>query len=62
MLDKGIIQESKSPWTSSVVIVKKKDSMYRFCVEYRKLNEVTWKDIYPLPNIEDTFNTLAEAR
>ena len=62
MLDKGVIREFQSPWSSPVVIVKKKDGSYRFCVDYRKLNDVTWKDCYPLPNIEDNFHALSGAR
>ena len=53
--DKGFTQESQSPWSAPVVIVKKKDSSYRFCVDYRKLNDVTSKKCFSLPNIEDTF-------
>ena len=43
---------------SSTVLVRKKDGMMRFCVDNRWLNDATFKDSYPLPNIEDTFNSL----
>ena len=60
MKDKGVIQELQSPWSAPMVIVKKKDGLYQFCIDYRKLNDVTSKD--PLPNIEDTFNMLSGDR
>ena len=49
MEKRGIIQPSKSPWASPVVLVRKKDNTLRFCVDYRKVNELTKKDVYPLP-------------
>ncbi|GBM21042.1 Retrovirus-related Pol polyprotein from transposon 297 [Araneus ventricosus] len=58
MVHNGIIEESSGPWTSPIVLVKKKDGSTRFCVDYRKLNEITKKDSYPLPRIDDTLDAL----
>ena len=55
MQEQGVIEPSTSPWTSPVVLVKKKDGSLRFCVDYRKLNDVTVKDSYPLPRIDEIF-------
>lgn len=61
MLSKGVIQESSSPWAAPVILVKKKDSTWRFCVDYRRLNTVTKKDVYPLPRIDDAIDCLFAA-
>ena len=61
MLDREIIQPSQSPWSSNVVIVKKKDGSHRFCVDFRKLNLITKKDVYPLPRISEVLDTLGNA-
>ncbi|GBN32942.1 Retrovirus-related Pol polyprotein from transposon 297 [Araneus ventricosus] len=58
MVDNGIIEESSGPRASPIVLVKKKDGSTRFCVDYRKPNEITKKDSYPLPRIDDTLDAL----
>ena len=62
MQEKDVIQQSSSPWASPIVLVKKKDGTTRFCVDYRKLNNVTRKDAYPLPRIDLTLDTLSGSR
>ena len=59
MLDQKVIEQSESPWVSTIVLVQKKDRGVRFCVEYRKLNRATKLDEFPLPRIDDTFDCLA---
>ncbi|GBL91656.1 hypothetical protein AVEN_71314-1 [Araneus ventricosus] len=49
IVENGIIEESSGPWASPIVLVKKEDGSKRFCVDYRKLNEITKIDSYPLP-------------
>ncbi|GFU25503.1 hypothetical protein TNCV_3621031 [Trichonephila clavipes] len=59
MQENDIIEPSSSPWASPIVLVRKKDGSTRFCVDYRKLNDVTKKDSYPLPRIDDTLDTFS---
>ena len=63
LLERGAIQPSRSPWSAPVVVVRKKGTgAIRLCVDYRRLNQVTVKDSYPLPRIEESFNALAGAQ
>jgi len=55
---KGFIRPSASPWGAPVLLVKKKDGKSRLCVDYRKLNEVTIQNKYPLPRIDDLMDQL----
>jgi hypothetical protein len=55
---KGYIKPSSSPWGAPVLFVKKKDGRMRLCVDYQALNEVTVKNKYPLPRINDLFDQL----
>uniref|UniRef100_A0A224Z164 Tick transposon n=1 Tax=Rhipicephalus zambeziensis TaxID=60191 RepID=A0A224Z164_9ACAR len=58
MLRRDVIQPSDSPWASPIVLVAKKDGSVRFCVDYRRLNKITRKDVYPLPRIDDAIDSL----
>ncbi|KAJ6846282.1 uncharacterized protein M6B38_279565 [Iris pallida] len=62
LLAKGFIQPNASPWGAPVLIVKKKDGTLRLVIDYRALNEVTIKNKYPLPRIDQLFDQLGEAR
>ncbi|KAI3351294.1 hypothetical protein L3Q82_005839 [Scortum barcoo] len=62
MVEAGIIEPSTSPWAAPVVLVKKKDDTWRFCVDYRLLNNVTRKDSYPLPRVDDALDCIAGSR
>ena len=61
-MDKGFIRPSTSPYSASVLFVKKKDKTLRLCIDYRQLNRVTIKNRYPLPRIDDLFDQLRGAR
>jgi hypothetical protein len=54
--EKGYIRPSTSPWAAPVLFVENKDGTRRICIDYRALNEVTIKNKYPLPRIEDLFD------
>ena len=62
MQAQGVVRPSSSPWASPVVLVPKKDRTARFCIDYRRLNAISRKDVYPLPRIEDILSTLGEAK
>jgi hypothetical protein len=58
----GYIRPSSSPWGAPVLFVQKKDGSQRMCVDYRSLNDVTVKNKYQLPRIEDLFDQMRGAR
>jgi len=62
MLQTGVIEPSISPWASPVCLVRKKDGTFRFCVDYRRVNAVSKKDAYPVPDIQDALDHLRGAR
>ena len=60
--EKGIIQKSTSPWNSPIVAIRKKDGSVRLCIDYRRLNSITKRPIYPMPSMRELFDTLAGAK
>ena len=62
MLQAGVIENSSSPWSSNVVLAKKSDWSLRFCVDYRRLNDLTYKDSFPLPRIDTCLDALGGSR
>jgi len=58
MLAAGVIEPTDSPWASPVCLAKKPDGSYRFCVDYRRVNAVSRKDAYSIPDIQDAFDSL----
>ena len=62
MIEMGIIVPSHSPYASAVVLAKRADGRFRFCVDFRKLNEITIKDAYPLPRLDEELKSVSAAR
>ena len=62
MLKTGVIEPSTSEWALPVCLVKKPDGSYRFCIDYRRVNAVSRKDGFPIPDIQDTLDSLRGAK
>ena len=61
LLEHGLAKPSSSPWSSPCLLVPKPDSTFRFCTDYRKINNITVSDSFPLPRIDDCVDTIGSA-
>ena len=62
MLERKVIEPSSSAWSSPIVLVTKKDGSTRFCVDYRRLNDLTVKDAYPIPRVDECLDSLSGSK
>ena len=62
MLMEGVIEPCVSEWTSSMVIIKKKDDTIQLCVDYRRLNSKTVMDAYSMPRVDDILDQVGQAK
>jgi len=58
MLQSGVIQPSTSEWASPVCLVRKPDGSFRFCIDYRRVNAVSRRDAFPVPEVQDALDSL----
>jgi len=62
MLKKGVIRPSQTNWAAHVLLVRKKDGRWRFCIDYCELNKVTKKDSYPMSDANEGLNSLGGSK
>ena len=62
MLERKVIEPSNSAWSSPIVLVTKKDGSTRFCVDYRRVNDLTVKDAYPIPRVDERMDSLSGSK
>lgn len=62
MQEIGAVEPGQSEWSSPVVLVPKPDQSWRLCIDYRKVNQVTQTDAFPIPRLEDCIDRIGQAR
>ena len=62
LIEKGHIRPSSSPCRSPIILARKKDGIWRLCIDYRALNKITVKNRYPIPQIDDLLDQLKGAK
>lgn len=62
MLEEDIIELSSSDWSNPIVMIQKPNGLYRFCLDFRKINDITKKDLYPVPLMAEILDMLQSAK